>query len=70
MNKIGPISDKKIHYHRRKTLENYNFLTKQPPFLSPNFIGGPMVIVIPHNVELCKQYSLQECLLLIRKSCN
>ena len=28
------------------------------------------MIVIPHNVELCKQYFLQECLLLIRKSCN
>ena len=25
--------------------------------------------VIPHNVELCKQYFLQECPLLIRKSC-
>ena len=23
------------------------------------------MIVIPHNVELCKQYFLQECLLLI-----
>ena len=23
--------------------------------------------VIPHNVKLCKQYFLQECLLLIRK---
>ena len=29
-----------------------------------------MVIVIPHNVELCKQYFLQKCLLLIRKLCN
>ena len=28
------------------------------------------MIVIPHNVELCKQYFMQECLLLIRKSCN
>ena len=28
------------------------------------------MIVIPHNVELCKQYFLQECLLLIRKSCK
>ena len=45
-------------------------LTKQSPFLSPNFIRGSTVIVIPHNVELCKQYFLQECLLLIRKSCN
>ena len=25
------------------------------------------MIVISHNVELCKQYFLQECLLLIRK---
>ena len=25
---------------------------------------------IPHNVKLCKQNFLQECLLLIRKSCN
>ena len=23
---------------------------------------GPMVIVFPHNVELCKQYFLQKCL--------
>ena len=28
------------------------------------------MFVIPHNVELCKQYLLQECPLLIRKSCN
>ena len=28
------------------------------------------MIVIPHNVEFCKQYFLQECLLLIRKSCK
>ena len=28
------------------------------------------MIVIPHIVELCKQYFLQECLLLIRKLCN
>ena len=61
---------KKIHDHRRKTRENYKFLTKQSPFLGPNFIRGSTVIVIPHNVELCKQYFLQECLLLIRKSCN
>ena len=27
-----------------------------------------MVIVIPHNVELCKQYFLQECVLLSRKN--
>ena len=45
-------------------------LMKQSPFLSPNFIRGFMVIVIPHNVELCEQYFLQECLLLIRKTCN
>ena len=50
--------------------ENDNFLTKQSPFLSPNFIRGTAVIVIPNNVELCKQYFLQEYLLLIRKSCN
>ena len=62
--------EKKIHDHRRKARENDNFLTKQSPFLSPNFICGSTVIVIPHNVELCKQYFLQECLLLIRKSCN
>ena len=70
MNEISLISEEKIHDHQRKTWENYNFLTKQSPFLSPNFIRGSTVIVIPHNVELCKQYFLQECLLLIRKSCN
>ena len=49
---------------------NDNFLTKQSPFLSPNFIRGSTVIVIPNNVELCKQYFFQEYLLLIRRSCN
>ena len=63
MNKISPIGEKKTHDHRRKTLENYNFLMKQSPFLCPNFIRGSTVIVIPHNVELCKQCFLQECLL-------
>ena len=53
---------RKIQDHRRKTRENDNFLTKQSPFLSPNFIRGFRVIVIPHNVELCKQFFLQECL--------
>ena len=70
INETSPIGEKKIHDHRGKTRENDNFLTKQSPFLSPNFIRGSTVIVIPHNVELCKQYFLQECLLLIRKSCN
>ena len=70
MKEISPIGEKKIHDHRRKTREIYNFLTKQSPFLSPTFIRGSMVIVIPHNVQLSKQYFLQECLLLIRKSCN
>ena len=70
INETSPIAEKKIHDHRRKTRENDSFLTKQSPFLSPNFIRGSTVIVIPHNVELCKQYFLQECLLLIRKSCN
>ena len=70
INEASPIGEKKIHDHRRKTRENDNFLTKQSPFLSPNFIRGSTVIVIPHNVELCKQYFLQECLLLIRKLCN
>ena len=28
------------------------------------------MIVIPHNVELCKQYFLHEYLLSIRKPCN
>ena len=70
INETSLIGEKKIHDHRRKTRENDNFLMKQSPFLSPNFIRGPTGIVIPHNVELCKQYFLQECLLLIRKSCN
>ena len=60
----------KIHDHRRKTRENDICLTKQSPFLSPDFIRGSAVIVISHNVELCEQYFLQECLLLIRKSYN
>ena len=67
---FSPIGEKKIHDHRRKTRKNDNFLTKKSPFLSPNFIRGSTVIVILPNVELCKQYFLQECLLLIRKSCN
>ena len=54
MNEVSSIGEKKVHDHRRKTRENYNFLTKQSPFLSPNFIRGSMVTVIPHNVELCK----------------
>ena len=58
MNEISPIGEKKIHDYRRKTRENYNFLTKQSPFLSSNFIRGSTVIVISHNVELCKQYFL------------
>ena len=70
INQTSPIGEKKIHDHRRKTWENDNFLTKQSPFLSPNFIRGSTVTVTPHNVELCKQYFLQEYLLLIRKSCN
>ena len=70
INETSPIGEKKIHDHRRKTRENDNFLTKQSPFLSPNFIRGSTVIVTPHDVELCKKYFLQECLLLIRKSCN
>ena len=70
INVTSPIGEKKIHDHRRKTRENDNFLMKQSPFLSPNFMRGSTVVVIPHNVELCKQYCLQECLLLIRKSCN
>ena len=36
----------------------------------PKFYRGSTVIVIPHNVKLCKQYFLQEYLLLIRKSCD
>ena len=55
INGTSPIGEKKIHDQRRKTLENDNFLTKQSPFLSPNFIRESAVIVIPHNVELCKQ---------------
>ena len=65
MNETSSTDEKKF-----MITENDNFLTKQSPFLSPNVIRGSTVIVIPHNVELCKQYILQECLLLIRKSCN
>ena len=53
MNEISPTGAKN-HDHQTKIQENYNFLMKQSPFLSPNFIRGSMVIVIPHNVELCK----------------
>ena len=59
MSEIGPIGEKKIRDHLRKTRENENFLKKQSPFLSPNFIRGSTVIVIPNNVELCKLYFLQ-----------
>ena len=69
-NEISPIGEKKINGHRRKPQENDNFLTKQSPFLSPNFIQGSMVIVIAHNVEFYKQYFLQKCVLLIRKTYN
>ena len=64
------MGEEKIHDHRGKTWENDNFLTKQSPFLSPNFFRGSTVIVSPNNVELYKQYFLQEYLLLIRKSCD
>ena len=67
---ISPIGEKNIHHHRSKTRENDNFSTKQSSFLSPNFIRESTVIVIPNNVEFCKQYFLREYLLLIRKSCN
>ena len=50
--KLVRLVRKKIHDHRRKTWENDNFFTKQSPFLSPKFIRGSTVIVIPHNVEL------------------
>ena len=38
--KLVGLVRKKVHGHRRKTRENDNFLTKQSPFLSPNFIRG------------------------------
>ena len=44
------------------------FLTKQSPLPAPKFYptaSERAAIVIAHNVELCKQYFLQECLLLI-----
>ena len=69
-NEISLIGEKKIHGQQRKTLENDIFFMKQSPFLSPNFIQGSTVIVIPHNVQLYKQYFLQEYSLLSRKSCN
>ena len=40
------------------TEEKLGKMTKQSPFLSPNFIRRSTVIVIPYNVELCKQYFL------------
>ena len=42
---------KKFMITEEKRGENDNFLTY--------FIPGSTVIVIPHNVELCKQYFLQ-----------
>ena len=65
INKISPIGERRIHDHGRKTQENDNVMIKQSSFLSPNFIRGSMVIVIPHNVELFEQYFLQKCPLLI-----
>ena len=41
-----------MHDHQRKTEENDNFLTKQSPFLSPDFIQGSMVIVIPKTTRV------------------
>ena len=70
MNEINPIGEKKNSWSPKKNSGKYNFLMKQSPFLSPNFFRGSTVIVIHHNVELCKQYFLQECPLLIRKSWN
>ena len=52
------------------TEEKLGKMTTFSPFLSPNFIQGSTVIAIPNNVELCKQYFLQEYVLLIRKLCN
>ena len=70
MDEISPIGEKRIHDHGRKTRENNNVMMKHCPFLSPNFMRGSTVILVPHNVELCKQYFVQKCLLLIRKLCN
>ena len=39
-----------------KPQQNDKFLTKQSPIPSPNFIRGSTVIVVPHIVELCKQF--------------
>ena len=41
-----------MHDHQTKTEENDNFLTKQSPFLSPDFIQGSMVIVIPKTTRV------------------
>ena len=64
MNETSPIGEKKFMITEEKLGKMTTFWKKQSPFLSPNFIRGSTVIVIPHNVELCKQYFLQECLLL------
>ena len=60
MNEISPTGDKKIPDQRRKISKNDNFSTKQSSFLSPNFIRGPTVIVIPHKLELGKQNFSQD----------
>ena len=53
-----------------KNSGKWQLLTKQSPFLSQNLIRGSAMIVIPNNVELCKQHFLQEYLRLIRIWCN
>ena len=57
--KLVQLVRKKFMITEEKLGKMTNVLTKQSPFLSPNFIRGSTVIVILHNVELCKQYFLR-----------
>ena len=60
-------SMKLVRLVRKKFMITKEKLEKMTTFRRnnlPNFIRGSTMIVIPHNVELCKQYFLQECLLL------
>ena len=70
INEIGPNGGKKFMITEEKLgkiqLSDEASSLPQPKF----YIRGSMVIAIHHNVELCKQYFLQECLLVIRKSSN
>ena len=63
MNEISPISEKNSG---KLQLFDESISLPEPKFYARIHCD----CIIRHNVELCRQYFLQECLLLIRKSCN